>query len=211
MELIDNCIQLFFVFVCGGYSCFQAVIKKNYNWLLIMLFYLSFGIGLAYWVLYLVLFGTTPMVFFVSELSWTASYIFLAIRIASGENKQTRNVKTKPIFLICPAFSFVMCIIFCLRGSYIENVLMASALAACGFFAVRGIYFAKQKNSAGKPWVFYAVLFFYSAEYMLWISSYFLTDAALNPYFLTDTLVLNLALIMRAFAQSREDKICHTA
>ena len=76
-ELTDNLLQLFCVFICGCCSCISAIRNRSYNRLLILLFYLSFGMGLAYWVLYLILLGTSPLVFCVSELSWTASYIFL--------------------------------------------------------------------------------------------------------------------------------------
>ena len=209
-ELIDNLIQLICVFVCGCYSCFSAVTKRNHKWLLITLFYVSFGMGLAYWVLYLVLFGSSPQVFFVSELSWTASYIFLAIRLVNDIPADERKAKTKTFFWFLPVFSFAMCIFFCIRGSYLENVLMGTALAVCGYCSVKGIFFAKQKNLTGRLWISAAVLFFYAAEYILWISSFFLTDNTfMNPYFLTDTFIMNPALIMIAFAQCREDKICH--
>ena len=209
-ELIDNLIQFICVFVCGCYACFRTVTVRNYKWLLIMLFYVSFGMGLAYWVLYLVLFGSSPQVFFVSELSWTASYIFLAIRLVNDMPKDERKAKSKIFFWILPAFSFIMCVFFCIKGSYLENILMGTALAVCGFYAVKGIYFAKRKGQTGRLWIFAAVLFFYAAEYLLWISSFIWTDDTfINPYLLTDTFILNPAIIMLVFAQRREDKICH--
>ncbi len=211
-ELTDNILQFFCIFVCGVYSCFQSAAKKSYKWLFISLFYLSFGIGLLYWVLYIVLFHSTPRVFFVSELNWTASYIFLAISLVSDMSEDERKFKLKPVFWVLPAFSFIMCIFFCLRGSYFENILMGSAMAACGFYAVKGIYFSKQKNTKHRCLFSYAVLFFYAAEYLLWICSYFYTENTfINPYFLADTFILNPALVMIAFAQAKEDKTCHTA
>ena len=210
-ELTDNAIQLFCVFACGSYSCFKAIAKRDYKWLLTALFYLSFGIGLTYWVLYLVLFDSAPQVFFVSELSWTASYIFLAMRLAAGLPDDGRGVKTRLLFLVFPFFSFIMCIFLCMRGSYLENVLMGTAMAVCGFLAAKGIYLSRRGERADSPWIFYASLLFYAAEYILWISSYFWIDNTfLSPYLLTDTFILNPALILIAFAQGREDKICHT-
>ena len=67
-ELTDNLLQIFCVFICGCCSCISAIRNRSYNRLLVLLFYLSFGMGLAYWVLYLILLGTSPLVFCVSEL-----------------------------------------------------------------------------------------------------------------------------------------------
>ena len=208
-ELTDNLIQLVCVFICGIYSVYTAAANKSRNSLLVALFYLSFGIGITYWFLYIALFQSSPRVFFVSELSWTASYIFLAMRLAYDMPEEEREFK--PAFLILPIFSLIMCIIFFQRGSYAENILMGTTIAACGFLAVKGLYYAKQKNQPERQWFCRAVLFFYAAEYLLWISSYFWTDNTfLNPYFLTDTFVLNPAMILIAAAQHKEDKKCHT-
>ena len=207
-ELTDNLLQLICVFICGCQSCIYAVIKKSYNQLLISLFYLSFGMGLAYWVMYLVLFGTSPLVFCVSELSWTASYIFLAMRLASGIPKDEKKNNSKIVFWILPAFSLIMGIFFFVRGSYFENILMGSSMAVLGFYAVKGLYLSTHTNNKR---IFRAALFFYAAEYLLWISSYFIVkDSFINPYYLTDTFIMNPALILIAVAQCTEDRSCPT-
>lgn len=165
--------------------------------------------GLAYWVLYLILFDTSPLVFCVSELSWTASYIFLALRLYEDIPKETH--KEKAVFWILPAFSLVMGVFFCTRGSYFENILMGTAMGILGFYAVKGIYLTKTRNRAGKPWIFSAALIFYVAEYLLWISSYFITENTfVNPYYLVDIFILTPALILIAAAQSREETLCST-
>ena len=92
-ELTDNLLQLFCVFICGCCSCISAIRNRSYNRLLVLLFYLSFGMGLAYWVLYLILLGTSPLVFCVSELSWTASYIFLTLRLYADVPKEKHKRK----------------------------------------------------------------------------------------------------------------------
>lgn len=97
-ELTDNLLQIFCVFICGCCSCISAIRNRSYNRLLVLLFYLSFGMGLAYWVLYLILLGTSPLVFCVSELSWTASYIFLTLRLYADVPKEKH--KKKAIFWI---------------------------------------------------------------------------------------------------------------
>ncbi len=46
---------------------------------LLLCFYGCFALGALYWTLYLLLFGATPRVFYVSEFGWVASVIFLHI------------------------------------------------------------------------------------------------------------------------------------
>ena len=208
-ELTDNLLQLFCVFICGCCSCISAIRNRSYNRLLVLLFYLSFGMGLVYWVLYLILLGTSPLVFCVSELSWTASYIFLTLRLYADVPKEKH--KNKAIFWILPLFSLGMGIFFCLRGSYFENILMGTAMGILGFYAVKGIYFSKIQKQTGKLWIFAAALIFYAAEYLLWGSSYFIAENTfINPYYLVDIFIMNPALILIAVAQSREEKLCRT-
>lgn len=206
-ELLDNALQLLCVTLCGLYSLFATVTKRNYKWLLVTLFYLSFGIGLAYWVLYLVLFNSSPRVFFVAELNWVASYIFLAMRLVLSLSGEERKMRSKPVFWLLPAFSLVMCVFFCFRSSYLENIFMGAAIAVCGFLAVKGLYLERRRGTHKKFYIFLAALFFYAAEYLLWISSYFAADGALfDPYLLTDTFILDPALIFVVIAQHQSEK-----
>ncbi len=208
-EITDNLLQLLCVFICGFHSCVSAIRNRSYNRLLVTLFYLSFGMGLAYWVLYLLLFDTSPLVFCVSELSWTASYIFLALRLYADIPKEKH--KEKAVFWILPVFSLVMGVFFCTRGSYFENILMGTAMGVLGFYAVKGIYFAKNGKFADKKLIFAVALAFYAAEYLLWISSYFITENTfLNPYYLVDIFIMNPTLILIAVAQSRGEALCRT-
>lgn len=205
-ELLDNALQLLCVTLCGLYSLFATVTKRNYKWLLVTLFYLSFGIGLAYWVLYLVLFNSSPRVFFVAELNWVASYIFLAMRLVLSLSGEERKMRSKPVFWLPPAFSLVMCVFFCFRSSYLENIFMGAALAVCGFLAVKGLFLAR-RGAHKKSYIFLAALFFYAAEYLLWISSYFAADGTLfDPYLLTDTFILDPVLIFIVIAQYQSEK-----
>ena len=209
-ELADNLIQLFIVTCCGVYSAVSALKKRSMERLLTALFYLSFGMGLIYWILYIILFDSTPRIFCVSELSWTASYIFLAMRLAAGMSDEERKFRTKKAWIL-PIFSLGMCIFFCQRGSYFENILMGSVIAVCGFLASKILVFGKLHNRENGRWICKAVILFFAAEYVLWISSYFwISDNFLNPYFLADTFVLNPAIVCIAAAQHREEKICRT-
>ena len=88
---------------------------------------------------------------------------------------------------------------------------MGTAMGVLGYYAVKGICLAKIRNRSGKPLIFYAALLFYAAEYLLWISSYFITENTIvSPYYLVDIFILNPALILIAAAQSKEETLCRT-
>lgn len=210
MEMADNAIQLAVTLGCGIYCTAAAIKNRSRNWLLLALFYISFGLGLLYWLLYIIFGGSTPQVFCVSELSWTAADIFLVYRLAAGLTMEERQYKSKYLWLIV-AFCAVMCVLFSLRGSYFENLIMGAAMAFCGFYALRGLVFAKKNNLKKRKHICAAVMAYFSAEYILWIlSCFWISDTIFNPYFLADLFLLNFALIMITVSQHKEDKICHT-
>ena len=198
-ELADNAIQLFITFVLAALSLYSAVRKRSREWVLLKLFYASYALGLSYWLLYIVLYKTTPQVFCVSELSWTAAFIFLAIRLSGETGNDPRSAK----YFALPAFSAVMAVVFSLRGSYFENAIMGAAMAFLGYFAMKGLIL--KKDTA----VSRAALFFYASEYLLWIASCFSPgDRFSEPYYLIDTFLLNASLIVIAVSKWKEEAKC---
>lgn len=198
-ELADNAIQLFITFVIAALSLYSAVRKRSREWVLLTLFYASYALGLSYWLLYIVLYKTTPQVFCVSELRWTAAFIFLAIRLSGETGNDPRSAK----YFALPAFSAVMAVVFSLRGSYFENAIMGAAMAFLGYFAMKGLIL--KKDTA----VSRAALFFYASEYLLWIASCFSPgDRFSEPYYLIDTFLLNASLIVIAVSQWKEEAKC---
>lgn len=198
-ELADNAIQLFITFVLAALSLYSAVRKRSREWVLLTLFYASYALGLSYWLLYIVLYKTTPQVFCVSELSWTAAFIFLAIRLSGETGNDPRSAK----YFALPAFSASMAVVFSLRGSYFENAIMGAAMAFLGYFAMKGLIL--KKDTA----VSRAALFFYASEYLLWIASCFRPgDRFSEPYYLIDTFLLNASLIVIAVSKWKEEAKC---
>ena len=198
-ELADNAIQLFITFALAALSLYSAVRKRSREWVLLTLFYASYALGLSYWLLYIVLYKTTPQVFCVSELSWTAAFIFLAIRLSGETGNDPRSAK----YFALPAFSAVMAVVFSLRGSYFENAIMGAAMAFLGYYALKGLIL--KKDTA----VSRAALFFYASEYLLWIASCFSPgDRFSEPYYLIDTFLLNASLIVIAVSEWKEEKKC---
>ena len=94
MELIDNLLQFLAAFsgaVLSGIAYRKS--RRQTHFLLLFCFYGCFALGALYWTLYLLLFDTTPRVFYVSEFGWIASVIFLRIlqaTLASPEERACR-------------------------------------------------------------------------------------------------------------------------
>ena len=79
MELIENLLQLLVTFVGALLSGIFYWKSRRQADFLLLCFYGCFALGAFYWTLYLLLFNTTPHVFYVSEFGWVASLIFLHI------------------------------------------------------------------------------------------------------------------------------------
>ena len=79
MELIENLLQLLTTFVGALLSGIAYRKSRRQAYFLLLCFYGCFALGALYWTLYLLLFDTTPRVFYVSEFGWVASLIFLRI------------------------------------------------------------------------------------------------------------------------------------
>lgn len=86
-EWIDN---LFQVVVLGCAALLAAVLAlrhKSRRCLILSLAYACFSMGTLYYVLYLVILGHTPKVFYVAEVSWLASWLFyLSLQILRTES-----------------------------------------------------------------------------------------------------------------------------
>ena len=78
MELIENSLQLLVTFsgACLAGIAYRKSGRQAY--FLLLCFYGCFALGALYRTLYLLLFGATPRVFYVSEFGWVASVIFPA-------------------------------------------------------------------------------------------------------------------------------------
>ena len=80
MELIENLLQLLTTFVGALLSGISYRKSRRQAYFLLLCFYGCFALGALYWTLYLLLFDTTPRVFYVSEFGWVASLLRSACR-----------------------------------------------------------------------------------------------------------------------------------
>ena len=90
-ELIDNLFLIAVLFCACVAAGILAIRHRNRSLLMLSLAYACFAMGTIYYVLYLVIIGIWPQVFYVAEISWLAAWLFyLSVQILPGEGKKDR-------------------------------------------------------------------------------------------------------------------------
>lgn len=187
---IDNLIQLFAALlgavlsgVCYLKSCRQA-------YFLMVGFYGCFALGALYWTLYLFLFSQTPQVFYVSEVDWISSVLFLLIlqdklALADGKGRSTRAA------WLTPAVGVPLMVFFCTYGDILSNLIWCGLMMLASFRAICGL-------SQNRARAFHAaVLCFAVAEYALWTAGcFFESDSLHSPCFYLDLLLTGTVLAL---------------
>ena len=85
-EIIDNGIQVGLFLLFALFSLIQGLHMQNRRFLILAGTYASFSMGTLYYLLYLVIMGKVPQVFYVAEISWLAAWIFyLSVQILRME------------------------------------------------------------------------------------------------------------------------------
>ena len=75
-ELIDNLFQIAVLLCACVAAGILAIRHRNRSLLILSLAYACFAMGTIYYVLYLVIIGIWPQVFYVAEISWLAAWLF---------------------------------------------------------------------------------------------------------------------------------------
>ena len=112
MELIENLLQLLTTFIGALLSGIAYRKSQRQAYFLLLCFYGCFALGALYWTLYLLLFDTTPRVFYVSEFGWVASLIFLRILQATLSTPEERAFRCRRAWL-APAFGVPLLAFYC--------------------------------------------------------------------------------------------------
>ncbi len=197
VELIDNISQfaVTFLAVIGAGLMFYKTRKQSY--LLLTCFYGTFSLGSLHWTLYIILFNSTPQVFYVSELAWIGSFLFLLtlnFTLSTPEEKKFYH----PAVWIAPTICVPLMIFYMSNGEIIGNLLTCGITMIAAWLSIRGLIYAGKQKDAGRNRKFFhmAVLSVVVLEYSLWLASCFwVSDTLTNPYFWLDFL-LSASLIL---------------
>ena len=112
MELIENLLQLLTTFLGAVLSAIAWQKSRRQAYFLLLCFYGCFALGSLYWTLYLLLFHTTPRVFYVSEFGWVASAIFLRILQATLTDSEERSFCCRKAWL-APLVGVPLLVFYC--------------------------------------------------------------------------------------------------
>lgn len=85
-ELIDNSFQIIILGIFTIIALFLALRYKSRNMLILALAYACFCMGTTYYILYLIIRGNVPQIFYVAEISWLAAWLlYLSVQILRME------------------------------------------------------------------------------------------------------------------------------
>ena len=180
-ELIDNCFQVAVLF-CAALAAIAAALRhKDRRFLILALFFVCVFMGTLYWVLHIFIFGNVPQVFYVSEFSWLAAYLFLL------SFQMVRAERVRPLFslpsLACALLTAVVVLAFRMFGpSYFVSAAFAGVISAIVYLAVWRL----RRRGGGRLidcWLLLCV----GLQLLLYVVSCFMEDyTRFNLYFAVD-------------------------
>ena len=191
-ELIDNFFQVA-VLLCSALAAIAAALRhQDRRFLILSLFYICISMGTLYWVLHLFIFGNVPQVFYVSEFSWLAAYLFML------SFQMVRIDRVRPLFslpsLFCALLTAALVLVVRMFGpSYVVSAAFAGVMSAIVYLAVwrlrRG---GRGKRTDG------GLLLCVGLQLLLFVVSVFMQDfTRFNLYFAVDiTLTLSFAALL---------------
>ena len=205
----SEAIQLLVLGICFALALIRALRMRNSAWTEVACFFACMFLGNVYWYGYLAVFGDTPNVSYISELSWIAGYVFLLMLMI--ECDQARGLAAPVRAAWVPVAVCAACCAYYIfvNGYPLLNLADNGLVAALGFFAVRGLA-ASPDGEPGKRFAHNrllhgAVLAFVVVEQVLWLSSLLDPTADLAVYGIANyALTASYAAILVAAWRSDE-------
>ena len=191
-ELIDNCFQVTVLFCAALAAIAAAFRRKDRRFLILALFFICVSMGTLYWVLHLFIFGNVPQVFYVSEFSWLAAYLFL-LSFQMVRTDRGRPALSLPA-LFCALLTAAVVLAFRMFGpSYFVSAAFAGVMSVIVYLAVWQL----RRRGGGRlvdGWLLLCV----GLQLLLYVVSCFTQEyTRFNLYFAVDiTLTLSFAALL---------------
>lgn len=191
MELFNNFLQFLVTLLAtigGGILFYKSRLQA---YLLLTCFFATYMVGTLYWTLHILLFNYTPQVFYVSELAWIASEVFLLTLTYTLSSPEERKFRHPALWLV-PIFCIPQLILYLLYGDILLNILICGLTMAVGWNSSRVLIYARNQGGRLRArQIFHiVVLSIIILKYCLWTSSCFwVSDTYTNPYFWFDFLL----------------------
>lgn len=197
IELFDNIFQLLVSLLATVGAGIMFYKNQQQAYLLLTCFFGTFMLGTLYWTLHYLLFSYTPQIFYVSELAWLASHVFLltlAHTLADPDERKFRH----PAVWLAPVFCLPQLILYLSHADILLNILISALALTIMWYALRGFIYARQESGKARDRQYFhlTVLAIIVLEHGLWTSSCFwMGDTFANPYFWIDFL-LSIVLVL---------------
>lgn len=205
-EISENTFQIIVMFtgmIAMGTMGFKYSSRRA---IVLACTYTSFMLGTLFYTLHMTIIGDIPRIFYVSDISWMASYLFTLLLMSMRRWRREKQIRFKAVPAVLSVIAFV---------SAIYNELLGpSKFMSCGIGLITGaiVYFAvdamiTSKASGNKIRGFditvTAVVFLQNLLYF--VSEYTQDYTHFNLYFAVDIL-LTLHFAMLAYFLGKEVK-----
>ena len=197
IEIITNLIQMLFSGICAWVALRRAVRAKSREWSLLALFFASFAFADLYWLLYLLFFRMTPKYFFLSDLIWYVSFLFLLLLLQYIKGDRREMYRSR-LSWIGPVIAAGMCVFYMRWGDYLSNIISACLMGILLWRAIGGLVYLhnRPKEETRARYFLIITLIFCLLEYALWtVSCFWMGDTMANPYFWFDLLITGCMLL----------------
>jgi len=198
-ETIVNFIQLTVTATCMVIALHRAVRRESREWVLLGLFYALFFMGDLYWSLMLAFYGKTPEYFYVSEIGWYSSYLFLDLllrQLASDEEMEYHH----KVLWIAPAFTVAMAVFYMQYGDFIVNAIVAVLMGFLLWRSIRGLVYSRagsgNADNTGMRPLYWSMLAFCLIEYCEWTASCFMAREDVRMLYFAFDAAMTLVLIL---------------
>ncbi len=191
IELFDNFFQLLVIALATIGSVFAFYKSSKQAYFLLACFFGTFMLGSFYWTLHFLLFKYTPQVFYVSDLAWVASTMFLLTLQFNLSTAEERKFKHPAAWLV-PLFCLPQLFLYLSHGDILFNLVICGLTMVLAWFSTLGLIYARRQSSQERQMQFFhsGVLLIIFLQYCLWTSSCFwVSDTFTNPYFWFDFLL----------------------
>lgn len=182
-EIIDNSIQVGLFLIFAFLALIEGVRTQERRFWILSGAYASFSMGTLYYLLYLVILGKVPQIFYVSEIAWMGSYLFL-LAFCLVETQKYRKTVDVPAGCLT-VVEIVNVVGWQIFGPSLPfSIAFAAVTAMIFYYALAD--FRREKRKLTLSLVILIIL-----QLLLYIVSVFMKDySRFNLYFAVDLLLM---------------------
>lgn len=189
-ELIDNLFQIVVLFGAMLAAAILGLRCGGRKLIVLACDHACFLLGTTFYTLHLRIMGDIPRIFYVSDLSWLASYLFFLLFMSLRIDEKSEKIEFKPL-------AVAAAVLVCVAAIYNE-LLGPSKLMSLGFGLIGGgiVYLAllmmsraKERKEKVSPIDIAAVIRVILQILLYFVSEYTLDFTQFNLYFAVDILL----------------------